>query len=146
MSISAAWSHRSCSGSTMIIGSNRQSKSHHDAPKYPIASRITNLHSHSMVLDHGNALIFQRKFFLPTVKARPSVRQISSLLISKGKSRDSNFARLRQLSPTIGRFFVSSVAQRILRQREKTVNAYSTRRSRSPCLVSPDHTMRPIEV
>src|SRR5260221_10687798 len=62
-SISAAWSHRSCSGSTMIIGSNRQSKSHHDAPKYPIASRITNLHSHSMVLDDGNALIFQRKFF-----------------------------------------------------------------------------------
>jgi hypothetical protein len=58
-----------------------------------------------MVLDHGNALIFQRKFFLPTVKARPSVRQISSLLISKEKSHDSNFTRLRQLSPTIGRFF-----------------------------------------
>jgi hypothetical protein len=48
---------------------------------------------------------FSAQFFLTTVKARPLVRQISSPLISKGKSRDSNFTRLRQLSPTIGRFF-----------------------------------------
>jgi len=27
-------------------------------------------HSHSIILDHGNALIFQRKFFLRTTKYR----------------------------------------------------------------------------
>jgi hypothetical protein len=43
-------------------------------------------HSHSIILSHSNALIFQRKFFLPTVNARPLVRQIFSLLISKLKS------------------------------------------------------------
>jgi hypothetical protein len=72
-----------------------------------------------MILDHGNALIFQRKFFLLTIKTRPTIRQNFSLLISKGKSRDSDFARLRRLSPTIGRFFASSITQRILRQLEK---------------------------
>jgi len=40
-------------------------------------------HSHSIILGHGNALIFQCKFFLPTVKIRPTIRQIFSLLISK---------------------------------------------------------------
>jgi hypothetical protein len=49
-------------------------------------------------------------------------------LISKEKLRDSNFARLRQLSPTIGQFFALSIAERILRQGEKkTVSTYSTR-------------------
>jgi hypothetical protein len=61
-------------------------------------------HSHSIVLSHGNALIFQRKFFLSTAKARPSSRQNFSLMISKENSRASDFARLRQLSPSIGRF------------------------------------------
>ena len=57
-----------------------------------------------MVLSHDNALIFQRKFFLLTVKIRPSSRLNLSLLISKGNLRDSNFAWLRQLSLSIGRF------------------------------------------
>src|SRR3546814_2553437 len=54
-------------------------------------------HSHSMILDHGNALIFQRKFFLLTVKTRPTRRQISSFLISKGNlpvSEDRKSTRL----------------------------------------------------
>jgi hypothetical protein len=59
-----------------------------------------------MILDHGNALIFQRKFFLLTVKARPSSRQNFSLLISKEKLRDLDSARFRPLSTTIGRFFL----------------------------------------
>lgn len=67
-----------------------------------------------MILDHRNALIFQRKFFLLTVKARLSSRQNFSLLISKVKSRDSDFARLRRLSTTIGQLFALSIAERIL--------------------------------
>ena len=66
--------------------------------------RRTLIHSHSILSTHRNALIFKRKIFLLTVKARPSSRQNFSLLISKGKTRTSNFARLRQLSPAIGRF------------------------------------------
>jgi hypothetical protein len=40
-------------------------------------------------------------------------------MISKEKLRDSNFVRLRQLSPTIGQFFALSIAERIPRQNEK---------------------------
>jgi hypothetical protein len=76
-----------------------------------------------MVLSHGNVVIFQRKFFLLTVKTRPSSRQDFSLLISKGKSRDLNFARLQQLSPTIGQFFALSIAERILLQDGKRPSA-----------------------
>jgi hypothetical protein len=83
--------------------------------------------SHSIVLGYGNALIFRRKFFLLTVKTRPTIRQISLLLISKEKSRGSNLPRLRQLSPTISQFFASSIAVRILREDEKRPSApYST--------------------
>jgi hypothetical protein len=72
-----------------------------------------------MILDHRNALIFQRNFFLTTVEIRPSSRQNFSLLISKRKSRDSNFVWLRRLSTTIGQFFALSIAERIRRQDEK---------------------------
>jgi hypothetical protein len=75
---------------------------------YPILLHSTPRQAHSIVLSHGNALIFQCKFFLPTVKTRPSVRQYSSLLISKEDSRDLSSARFRPLSPTIGRFFSNS--------------------------------------
>lgn len=76
-------------------------------------------YSHSMILDHGNALIFQRKFFLRTVKTRPTSRQISSVLISKGNLRVSDSARLRQLSTTIGRFFrfIDHAARRATEQK-----------------------------
>jgi hypothetical protein len=58
-----------------------------------------------LILSHRNALIFQRNFFLPTVKARLAIRQNFSLLISKEKSGDLSSTRFRPLSPTICRFF-----------------------------------------
>jgi hypothetical protein len=76
-------------------------------------------HSHSILSTHRNALIYQRKFFLLTVQTRPSSRQNFPLLISKENSRDSDFARLRQPSPTIGQFFALSIAERILRPGSK---------------------------
>src|SRR3546814_16794362 len=42
-------------------------------------------------------LFRSRKFFLLTVKTRPTSRQISSVLISKGNLPVSDSARLRQL-------------------------------------------------
>ena len=74
-------------------------------------------------LPHRNALIFRHKLFPMTVETRPSSRQNFSLLISKEKSRDSKFARFRQLSPTIGQFFALSIAERILREDEKRPSA-----------------------
>src|SRR5579871_2852917 len=62
-------------------------------------------HSHSILSARRNALIYKRKFFLALPEVRTTSRQNFSLLISKEKLRDSNFVRLRQLSPTIGRFF-----------------------------------------
>jgi len=52
-------------------------------PAYPKHTLFYSRHSHSMVLSHGNALIFQRNFFLLTVKARLASRQNFSLMISK---------------------------------------------------------------
>jgi hypothetical protein len=48
---------------------------------YPKLLHSSPRHSHSILSAHRNTLIFQRKFFLPTVKTRQPVRQISSLLI-----------------------------------------------------------------
>jgi hypothetical protein len=59
---------------------------------------------HSIVSGHHNPLNFKRKISIMTVYIRLPVRQISSLLISKGNSQDSNLARLRQVSASIGRF------------------------------------------
>jgi hypothetical protein len=72
-----------------------------------------------MVLGHGNALIFQRKFFLLTVKARPPSRLNFSLMISKENSRDSNSATFQRLSTTIGQFFALPIAERMLRDDKK---------------------------
>jgi hypothetical protein len=69
--------------------------------------------AHSILSMHRNALIYKHKIFLLTVKTRPSSRQNFSLLISKGNSRDSDFARRRHLSPTIGQFFALSIAELI---------------------------------
>src|SRR5579871_106910 len=79
-----------------------------------------------MILEHGNALIFQRNLLLRTIKARLSVRQISSLLISKEKLRDSIFARLRQLLLSIGPFLPASLAERPRGHEKKTVSSYRT--------------------
>src|SRR5581483_3480500 len=90
------------------------------AAAYPIVGLI---HSHSMVLSHGNALIFQRNFFLLTVKARLASRQNFSLMISKENSRDSVFARFRGLSTTIGRCSTSSTTQPTSGEHRKTPSA-----------------------
>jgi hypothetical protein len=83
---------------------------------------------------HRNALIFKRKIFLLTVKARPSSRQNFSLMISKGNSRDSNSATFQSLSTTIGQFFraIDRVA-RYAPIKGKTVSIHSTTRSCWPC-------------
>jgi hypothetical protein len=58
-------------------------------------------------------------------------------LISKGNSHNSEFARFRGLSPTIGHFFALSIAERILRKDEKRPSAfYRTTRLRWLCLSS----------
>src|SRR5205814_6156473 len=67
---------------------------------YPILLHGTPLHSHSIISMHRNALIYQRKFFLETLKTRPPSRQNFSLMISKGDLRGSDFARFRRLSTT----------------------------------------------
>jgi hypothetical protein len=69
---------------------------------------LSPIHSHSIILSHRNALIFQRNFFLLTVKARLSGRQNFSLMFSKENSRDLDSATLQRLSTTIGRFFPPS--------------------------------------
>ena len=61
-------------------------------------------HSHSFVFCHRNALNSKRKFLLMTVKLRPISRQIFLLLISKRNLRDSDSARVRPLSLSIGPF------------------------------------------
>jgi hypothetical protein len=84
-----------------------------------------------MIFDHGNALIFQRNFFLLTVKARLASRQNFSLMISKENSRDSDFARFQRLSTTIGRFSSKPQANTISpRPPKKTVTAYRPGRAR----------------
>jgi hypothetical protein len=65
-------------------------------------------YAHSILSTHRNALIFKRKIFLLTVKARPSSRRNFSLMISKENSRASNSATFQRLSTTIGRFFTPS--------------------------------------
>ncbi len=60
-------------------------------------------HSHSIIFGYRNQLNSKNKFFLSTVKSRRVSRQIFLLLISKGNLRDSDSARLRPLSLSIGR-------------------------------------------
>jgi|SRR5580704_11290792 hypothetical protein len=90
---------------------------------YPKLLHSPPRHSHSILSMQRNALIYKRKIFLLTVETRPSSRQNFSLLISKEKSRDSNSVRFRRLSTTIGQFFASSIAERLLRQDEKRPSA-----------------------
>ena len=93
------------------------------APNYDLVAISTPGYSHSILSTHRNALIYKRKIFLLTVEIRLPIRQIFSLMISKENLRDSNFARFRELSTTIGQFFASSIAERILRQHGKRPSA-----------------------
>jgi len=62
------------------------------------------------------------------VAIRTANRQKFLVLIFNRKSRDSNSARFQRLSTTIGRFFASSITQRIARQRAKYRHHFSTTR------------------
>jgi hypothetical protein len=76
-------------------------------------------YSHSSIFGYVNALIFQRNFFRLRVAIRTANRQKFLVLIFNRKSRDSDSTRFQRLSTTIGRFFASSITQRIARQRAK---------------------------
>jgi hypothetical protein len=53
-------------------------------PGYPRPTLFYAPHSHSIILGHGNALIFQRKFFLRTMKNRlPDPSKICALDFKK---------------------------------------------------------------
>lgn len=91
-------------------------------------------HSHSILSMHRNALIYKRKIFLLTVKARPSSRQNISLMISKENSRVSDSATFQGLSTTIGRFFYAiDFVARHAPIKGKTVSIHSTARSCPLC-------------
>ena len=80
-------------------------------------------HSHSILSIHRNALIYQRKFFLPMLGIRTTTRQNFLLMIPKENPGDPDFARFRGLSTTIGRFSTSSTTQRPSREHQKTPSA-----------------------
>lgn len=68
--------------------------------------------SHSIISMHRNALIY------PT--AEPS--KFSAFDFSKENSRDSDSARFRELSTTVGQFFALSIAERVRARMKKTVS------------------------
>jgi hypothetical protein len=57
-----------------------------------------------VVLDQGNALIFQREFFRARSRTDSLIRQKFALLISKEDFHDFRVCRFQQLSASIGRF------------------------------------------
>jgi hypothetical protein len=65
----------------------------------------TSPHSHSIVLRHRNALIYQRKSFPLTASTDSLIRQKFALLIPNRNFKHSRFARFQRLSSPIGRFF-----------------------------------------
>ena len=61
-------------------------------------------YSHSIILRHGNALIWRHKFFLCTTKNRLSDPSEILALDFKGEFRRFKSARFQRLSASIGRF------------------------------------------
>jgi len=127
----------------------RLSKSNNCLASQPLSPTIqhppfsTTRHVHSILSTHRNALIYKRKFFLPMLGIRTTSRQIFSLMISKENSRDSNSATFQRLSTTIGRFFSPRQSRSAFCVRiKKTVSAYSTKHSHSPCLRSPRRSIQ----
>ena len=104
---------------SITIGSYWNNSPLYRAPRYPRLSYTTPFHAHSILSNHRNALIYKCKIFPLTVKTRPSSRQNSSLLISKGNSRGLDLARFHRLSTTIGQFFARSTIQDTTRRCEK---------------------------
>ncbi|HZV05568.1 MAG TPA: hypothetical protein VE999_10840 [Gemmataceae bacterium] len=84
--------------------------------------------AHTSIFGYVNALIFRRNFFRSRGAIRTANRQKFLVLFFKRKSRDSNSTRFQRLSTTTGRFFASSIAQRVVR---------SARKIPSPLITSP---------
>jgi hypothetical protein len=72
-----------------------------DAVAYP---RKGQNHSHSIILTHGNVLIYRCKFFCTPGRTVFPSRQKSALLISKKNFDDPRLAQFQRLSTSIGRF------------------------------------------
>ena len=73
-------------------------------PHYPKLADSTPRHSHSIILSHGNALDFQRKFFCARRRTVSPIRQKFAFLNSKVNFDDPRFSRFQRLSVSIGRF------------------------------------------
>jgi hypothetical protein len=100
--------------------------------QYPNPTLQYSPSRHSILLMYRNALIYKRKIFLLTVKARPSSRQNFSLLISKEKLRVLNFLRFQRLSLSIGGFSRSADTRELYRGfKKKTVAHYHTQATTS---------------
>jgi len=101
-------------------------------------------HSHSSIFGYINALIFQRNFLRSRVAIRTENRQNFLVLIFNRKSRDSGSTRFQRLSTMIGRFFASSITQRIAHQREKYRHRFSTTANHSPSARTPSLSLSTI--
>lgn len=82
----------------------------------------TPLHSHSIILIHGNALISPRKFLRARRRTVSPIPQKFALLNSKEKFADSESARFHPLSVSIDRFLSFRENDRIA-PKKKTVSA-----------------------
>ena len=71
--------------------------------RYAVA--VVAPHSHSIILSHGNALIYRHKLLPRTTKNRLADPSEISALDSKANFDDPRFARFQRLSASIGRFF-----------------------------------------
>jgi hypothetical protein len=84
-----------------------------------------------MVLSHRNALIFQRNFFLLTVKARLAIRQKFFAYDFKGKFARFGFCAVSRTIENDWSISSKPQANTISRRpQKKTVTAYRPRRAR----------------
>src|SRR5581483_9514282 len=87
---------------------------------YLLASKWrASAHSHSSIFGYVNALIFRCNFFRSRGAIRTANRQKFLVLIFNRKSRDSDSTRFQRLLTMIGRFFASSITQRVVRPARK---------------------------
>jgi hypothetical protein len=77
------------------------------------------------------------QFFLPTVKARPSVRKISSLLISKEICAIQILRGFENYRQRLVDFSLHRSRRAFCADAKNTVTAYSTMRSQPPSSASP---------
>ena len=101
------------------IGNYRRGQFAERFPCHPQVSDSTPPHSHSIILDHGNALISSANFFCAWPKTGSPIRQKFAVLISKGNFGDPKIPRFHPLSMPIGRFFEISRKRGLISPVEK---------------------------